>query len=155
QWISPSKLFMLGTLTVFGGSLNWPEVITAVVPLGPRELFTHWLDPVVGPATARITAGAAQVPAITEQALIGAAVVIAVAGIVFAITLLKPDRVPRKRDAVPEEGFERVVANKYYVDEALDQTIVIPTYAVSRSFLWRFVDNGLIDGLFVNGSASL
>ena len=154
-WIMTSTLVILGILTVFGGWLNLPEVITDVVPLGPRELFTHWLDPVVGPATARITAGVAQVPAITEQALIGAAVVIAVAGIVFAIALLKPDRVPRKRDAVPEEGFERVVANKYYVDEALDQTIVIPTYAVSRSFLWRFVDNGLIDGLFVNGSASL
>ncbi|HEX9219890.1 MAG TPA: NADH-quinone oxidoreductase subunit L [Gemmatimonadaceae bacterium] len=154
-WIMTSTLVILGILTVFGGWLNLPEVITDVVPLGPLELLTHWLDPVVGPATARITAGAAQVPATTEQALIGAAVVIAVAGIVFAIARLKPDRVPRKRDAVPEEGFERLVANKYYVDEALDQTIVIPTYAVSRNFLWRFVDNGLIDGLFVNGSAAL
>ena len=154
-WIMTSTLVILGILTVFGGWLNLPEVITDVVPLGPRDLLTHWLDPVVGPATARITAGAAQVPAATEQALIGVAVVIAVAGIVFAIGRLKPDRVPRKADAIPEEGFERVVANKYYVDEALDRTIVIPTYAVSRNFLWRIVDNGLIDGLFVNGSAAL
>ena len=154
-WIMTSTLVILGILTVFGGWLNLPEVITDVVPLGPRDLLTHWLDPVVGPATARITAGAAQVPAATEQALIGVAVVIAVTGIVFAIARLKPDRVPRKADAIPEEGFERVVANKYYVDEALDRTIVIPTYAVSRNFLWRIVDNGLIDGLFVNGSAAL
>ncbi|OLD50851.1 MAG: NADH-quinone oxidoreductase subunit L [Gemmatimonadetes bacterium 13_1_40CM_2_60_3] len=154
-WIMTSTLVILGILTVFGGWLNLPEVITDVLPLGPRELLTHWLDPVVGPATARITAGTAQVPAATEQALIGAAVVIAVTGIVFAMARLKSDRVPRKRDAVPEEGFERVVANKYYVDEALDRTVVIPTYAMSRNFLWRFVDNGLIDGLFVNGSAAL
>jgi NADH-quinone oxidoreductase subunit L len=33
--------------------------------------------------------------------------------------------------------------------------IVEPTYEVSRNFLWRFVDNGLIDGLLVNGSAAL
>ena len=48
-----------------------------------------------------------------------------------------------------------MVAHKYYVDEALDRTVVEPTYVVSRSFLWRFVDNGVIDGLFVNGSAAL
>ena len=154
-WIMTSTLVILGILTVFGGWLNLPEVITDVLPLGPRELLTHWLDPVVGTATARITAGAAQVPAATEQALIAGAVFIAVAGIVFALARLKPDRVPRQREAVPEEGFERVVANKYYVDEAIDRTIVIPTYAVSRNLLWRIVDNGLIDGLFVNGSAAL
>jgi len=146
---------ILGILTVFGGWLNLPEIITDIVPLGPRELLGYWLDPVVGTATARITAGAEQLPAATEQALIGAAVVIAVAGIVFAVARLKPDRVPRKRDAAAEEGFERVVANKYFVDEALDRTIVLPTYALSRNFLWRIVDNGLIDGFLVNGSAAL
>jgi NADH-quinone oxidoreductase subunit L len=140
---------------VFGGWLNLPEVVTDIIPLGPRELLAHWLDPVVGEASARLTAGAAQVPATTEQALIAAAVVIAVTGIVVAMVRLKPDRLPRKRDAVPEHGFEGVVANKYYVDEAIDRTIVEPTYAVSRNFLWRFIDNGLIDGLLVNGSAAL
>jgi NADH-quinone oxidoreductase subunit L len=87
--------------------------------------------------------------------LIGAAVAIAVAGIVFAIVRLKPAKVPLKRDAIPEYGFEGVVANKYYVDEGIDRTIVMPTYAISRNFLWRIVDNGLIDGLLVNGSAAL
>jgi NADH-quinone oxidoreductase subunit L len=154
-WIMTGTLVILGILTVFGGWLNLPEVITDIVPLSPRELFAHWLDPVVGTATARITAGATHVPAATEEALIGAAVVIAVAGIVFAIARLKPDRVQRKREAAAEEGFERVVANKYFVDEALDRTIVVPTYALSRNFLWKIVDNGLIDGFLVNGSAAL
>ena len=80
---------------------------------------------------------------------------IAVAGIVFAMARLKPERVPRKRDAVPEFGFEGVVANKYYVDEGIDRAVVMPTYAISRSFLWRFIDNGVIDGFFVNGSSRL
>jgi NADH-quinone oxidoreductase subunit L len=154
-WVMTGPLVILGILTIVGGWLNLPEVITASIPLGPRESLAHWLDPVVGGATARITAGAAQVPAATEQALIGAAVVIAVAGIVFALARLKPERVPRKRDAVPDHGFEEVVANKYYVDEALDRAIVTPTYAVSRNLLWRVIDNGLIDGFFVNGSAAL
>jgi NADH-quinone oxidoreductase subunit L len=85
----------------------------------------------------------------------GLAVVIAIAGIVFAVVRLKPGRLVPKRDAAPEEGLERVVANKYYVDEGLDRAVVTPTYAISRSFLWRFVDNGIIDGVLVNGSAAV
>ena len=154
-WIMTGPLVVLAILTVVGGWLNLPEVVTDIIPLGPREALAHWLDPVVADATTRITAGATHVPASTEQALIGLAVVIAVAGIVVAMTRLKPDRLPRKRDAVPEHGFEGVVANKYYVDEGIERAIVEPTYAVSRSFLWRFVDSGLIDGFFVNGSAAL
>jgi NADH-quinone oxidoreductase subunit L len=154
-WVMTGPLVVLGILTVFGGWLNLPAVVTDIVPLGPREALTRWLDPVVGGATARISAGGSALPAATEELLIGVAVVIAVLGIVFALVRLKPDRLVRKRDAIPEHGFEEVVANKYYVDEALDRTIVTPTYAFSRSFLWRFIDNGVIDGLLVNGSAAV
>jgi NADH-quinone oxidoreductase subunit L len=153
-WVMTGPLVVLGILTVFGGWLNLPEVITHLVPLGPREVLSHWLEPVVGSATARV-AGPAHLPATTEQALMGIAVGIAVIGIVFAIVRLKPAHLPNKRDAVAERGFERVVANKYYVDEGLDRAIVTPTYAISRNFLWRIVDNGLIDGLLVNGSAAV
>ncbi len=154
-WVMTGPLVILAILTVAGGWLNLPEVITDLLPLGPREVLAQWLDPVVGGATARITAGATRVPAATEQGLIGVAVIIAVAGILFAVARLKPRRVPRRSEAVPETGFEGVVAHKYYVDEGLDRAIVTPTYAVSRNFLWRIVDNGLIDGLLVNGSAAL
>jgi NADH-quinone oxidoreductase subunit L len=154
-WVMTGPLVVLGILTVFGGWLNLPEVITDLVPVGPPGLLDRWLEPVVGAATVRVSAGAARVPASTEEMLMGVAVLIAVAGIVFAIARLKPDRLPRKREAIPEHGFEGVVANKYYVDEALDKAIVTPTYAISRNFLWRIIDNGLIDGLLVNGSAAL
>jgi NADH-quinone oxidoreductase subunit L len=85
----------------------------------------------------------------------GVAVAIAVIGILFAIVRLKPAGLPTKREAIPEHGFEGVVANKYYIDEGLDRAIVTPTYVISRNFLWRIVDNGLIDGLLVNGSAAV
>jgi NADH-quinone oxidoreductase subunit L len=147
-------LIILGIGTVFGGWLNLPEVITDLVPLGPRELLGRWLEPVVGRPTS-LVAGSGHLSASTEEALMGVAVAIAIAGILFAIVRLKPARVPRKADAVPEHGFEGVVANKYYVDEGLDRAIVTPTYAISRNFLWRFVDAGVIDGFFVNGSSNL
>ena len=154
-WVMTGPLVVLGILTIAGGWLNLPEVVTDLVPLGPSEGLAHWLDPVVGTATARVIGGAGHVPVSTEEALIATAVIIAVAGILLAFFRLKPERVPRRRDAVPEQGFERVVAHKYYVDEGIEKVIVMPAYATSRNFLWRLVDNGLIDGFFVNGSAAL
>jgi NADH-quinone oxidoreductase subunit L len=154
-WVMTGPLVVLGILTVFGGWLNLPEVIADVVPIGPAGLLDHWLEPVVGNATARVSAGAQRLPATTEEMLMGLAVVIAMAGIVFAMARLKPARLVPKRDAIPEQGFEGVVANKYFVDEGLDRAIVTPTYTISKNFLWRVIDNGLIDGLLVNGSAAV
>ncbi|HJP85555.1 MAG TPA: NADH-quinone oxidoreductase subunit L [Gemmatimonadaceae bacterium] len=154
-WIMTGPLVVLGILTIVGGWMNLPEAITDLVPIGPRELLGNWLEPVVGAPTEHIIAGAPPTPANTEEILIGAAVIIAVAGILLAWLRLKPDRLPKASEAVPDTGFEGVVAHKYYVDEGLDWAVVRPTYRTSRSFLWRIVDNGLIDGFFVNGSAAL
>ena len=60
-----------------------------------------------------------------------------------------------KSQAAPEEGFQRVLEDKYYVDEIYDAAIVTPVVATSRGLLWRGIDVGLIDGLGVNGSAYL
>jgi len=48
-----------------------------------------------------------------------------------------------------------VLANKYYVDEAYDDAIVRPVYGLSKNVFWRGLDAGIIDNLFVNGSAAL
>jgi len=154
-WVMTAPLVVLGVLSVIGGWLNLPEVITDLIPLGPRETLGHWLEPVVGAATTRISAGEAHASATVEEILIGVAVLVAVAGILFAWARLKPARLVRKKDAVAEEGFERIVAEKYFVDEAYDRAIVTPTYAISRNVLWRVIDNGLIDGFLVNGSAAV
>jgi NADH-quinone oxidoreductase subunit L len=109
---------------------------------------------VVGGEQLRVAGGeAAEVSASTEYVLIGAAVAIAVVGIALAFARLKPARLVPKREAKPEFGVERVLANKYYVDEAYDAAVVEPTVGLSRNVLWRGVDVGIIDGLFVNGAA--
>jgi NADH-quinone oxidoreductase subunit L len=153
-WIMTGPLVVLGVLAAVGGWFNLPEIITRVIPLGPTAALEHWLDPVVGAGTAQVvgTAGEA-VSTGTEGLLIAVAVAIAVAGIAIAVTVLKPAALVPKAQAKPEEGFERVLANKYYVDEIYDATVVKPVYGVSRNLLWRGVDAGLIDGLLVNGSA--
>ena len=44
-----------------------------------------------------------------------------------------------------------LVSNKYYVDEIYSGLIVRPIEVISRFVLWRGVDEGIVDGLIVNG----
>ena len=88
-------------------------------------------------------------------ALIGLAVLIALGGIVYAWTRLRPAALVPKDQAPQAHGIERVLEHKYYVDEIYDRTIVRPLVGVSRRVLWRGMDAGLIDGLLVNGSGFL
>jgi len=48
----------------------------------------------------------------------------------------------------------KLLSNKFYVDELYDAAIVWPIERLSRSFLWKGIDVGVIDGL-VNGTASV
>ena len=113
-------------------------------PLGRSARCEHWLEPVVGERRCASPGGdAARVVARTEYALIGAAVVDRRRRHRYRL------RAAQARDARAEgagaarsTGFERVLANKYYVDEAYDAAIVSPTVGVSRSVLWRGVDVG-------------
>jgi NADH-quinone oxidoreductase subunit L len=149
-WVMTGPLLVLGALSAFGGWLNLPRFL----PLGPIGLLEHWLDPVVGESALRITHGAApEIATSLEYTLVGTAVAISALGIWLAYSRLKPERLVPKAQAKPAEGFERVLENKYFVDEAYDRAIVRPTYAISRNLLWRGIDTGLIDGLMVNGSA--
>jgi NADH-quinone oxidoreductase subunit L len=148
-WIMTGPLVVLGILTAVGGWINLPEF----APLGRVGALEHWLDPVLGESTARVIAGAGETSMSLEYGLVGLAVLIAVGGIALAWTRLKPESLVPKREAPQEEGFEKVLVNKYYVDEIYDEAIVEPVIGVSRGLLWRGVDAGLIDGLGVNGSA--
>jgi NADH-quinone oxidoreductase subunit L len=148
-WIMTGPLVVLAVGSVFAGWLNLPEL----VPIGPLGAMEKWLEPVVGAATARIAGSETHLPASTEQLLILVAVAIAITGVAIAVVRLKPASLLPKRDAPEPHGIERVLEHKYYVDEGYDIAVVRPTVSVSRNVLWKGVDVGLIDGLFVNGSA--
>ncbi|HEX6533811.1 MAG TPA: NADH-quinone oxidoreductase subunit L [Gemmatimonadaceae bacterium] len=151
-WTMTGPLVVLGVLSALGGALNLPAFLH--LPVGWTGGLDRWLHPVVGEAALRITHGVApEVAPGTEWTLVGLAVAIAVAGIVYAVVRLDPARLVPKREAAPETGVARVLENKYYVDEAYDDVVVTPTVELSRNLLWKGIDVGLIDGLFVNGSA--
>jgi NADH-quinone oxidoreductase subunit L len=91
----------------------------------------------------------------TELALIGVAVAIALIGILAAWRLLKPADLVPARLARSETGLGRLLWRKWYVDELYDAVIVRPLMWISRNLLWRFVDQGVVDGAGVNGAARL
>jgi NADH-quinone oxidoreductase subunit L len=145
-------LIVLAVLSVIGGALNLPQFLGA----GPRQALHHWLEPVTGEAALHVTGGEeAHLALGTELALVGIAVLIALAGMLVAARRLRPEALVPKAQAPEPHGIERVLEHKYYVDEIYDRAVVRPVVGVSRSVLWRGLDTGLIDGLFVNGSAWL
>src|SRR5665811_151571 len=105
-------------------------------------------DRVVGDATRRVAIAAVVEPehvaAGNEWILILVAVAVAISGIAFAFMKLKPQSLVPAAQAREEEGFERVLVHKYYVDEVYEAAIVNPTYQISKNVLWRGIDAGLI-----------
>ncbi|MEO6447065.1 MAG: NADH-quinone oxidoreductase subunit L [Gemmatimonadaceae bacterium] len=151
-WVMTAPLVVLGMLSAAGGWLNLPTFF----PAGPIQALHHWLEPVTGEASLRITNGAeAHLEHSTEYMLVGIAIAIAVLGIFIALTRLKTSALVPKRVSPASQGIERVLEEKYFVDEGYDRAIVQPLVGLSRSVLWKGLDVGLIDGLFVNGSAYL
>jgi NADH-quinone oxidoreductase subunit L len=137
---------VLGGLTVVGGVLNLP----AFAP-GPHHLLDSWLAPVMEPARRFL---APELPhGATEYALLGLAIVVALAGLVWGVraTLARPIA-PASR-AGEERGLWKLLHRKWYVDELYDEFLVTPLVRLSRNILWRVVDQKLIDGAGVHGSA--
>jgi NADH-quinone oxidoreductase subunit L len=150
-WVMRGPLVVLGLLTVVGGWLNLPDVL----PWGPVQVLHHWLDAVTGRGATAVLAGAPALTHGTEQVLVGVAVAIAAAGLAVAWVVCKPSEVPTPEAPVPTRGFEYVLSNKFFVDEAIQRVIVGPVVKMSRLVLWRGLDMGVLDGLFVRGPGAL
>ena len=83
----------------------------------------------------------------------GGAVLVGVIGLAFGYRMTLARRIPTAREAPEDTGVARVLNRKYYVDELYDAVVVRPLVWFSRTVLWKGVDQGLIDGAAVNGSA--
>jgi NADH-quinone oxidoreductase subunit L len=146
-WVMTGPLVILGILSAVGGVLNLPPVV------GGHAALEHWIEPVTAPAAAffRLEMPHGQ----TELFLVGAAVLIGLVGLIagWRATLRRP--ILPADQAPADTGFARVLNRKYYVDEIYDALIVRPLVWLSRMILWKGVDQGVVDGAAVNGSAKL
>src|SRR5205807_341783 len=144
-WVMTGPLVVLGALSAAGGLLNLPSLI------GGDARLERWLEPVTAAGAKLLPA--ASVSRGTEWGLIGLAVVIAIAGIAGAVTLLKPEQLVPARQAPAETGLGKILWKKWYVDELYDAIIVRPIRWVSREVLWKVIDQRIVDGVGVDGSA--
>ena len=146
-WIMTVPLIVLAVGAVLGGLINLPHVLPGA------GWLEHWLEPSTAgsePYLAEVHLSAG-----LEWGLMALATLIAAAGILGAWYFLKTDRLVRASEATEEVGIQSVLLHKYYVDELYDTLVVRPIAWLSQRVLWKFMDDGVIDGAAVNGSAKI
>jgi NADH-quinone oxidoreductase subunit L len=146
-WIMTGPLLVLGVLSAVGGVINLPTFA------GGHHALETWLEPVTaaGAAFTRV-----ELPhGSTELYLVGGAILVGVVGLVLGYRATLARRFLPAREAPEDTGLARVLNRKWYVDEIYDAAIVRPFVWLSRVVLWKGVDQGLVDGAGVNGTAKL
>jgi NADH-quinone oxidoreductase subunit L len=138
---SPSSmtvpLMVLAALSVVGGALGLPEF------WGQTNWIGEHLSPIIlhkNPATLNHE---------TEWTLMGIAVLSACAVIYFAHSMFITNGVLPVNSEDKLKPWQKLIANKYYVDEFYNAVITKPLDAVSTAF-YKFLDLQVIDGI-VNG----
>ena len=145
--VMTGPLIVLGVLSAIGGMINLPPLV------GGGAWLEHWLEPV--------TARAHQFFALemphgqTEYFLVGGAVAISLLGLFAGYRATLARKIVPASESAEDTGVARVLNRKYYVDEVYDAIIVRPLVWLSRTVLWRVVDQGVVDGAAVNGTAKL
>jgi len=130
-------LIVLAILSVAGGALGLPE-------------FWHmpnWMANNL--ETVIVRKNPTTLPHDTEWMLMGIAVLSAIATIYFAYVIYRQKHTIPLKDEDKMPGFQKLVYNKYYVDEVYDAVIRKPLDVLSEVF-HKFFDLQIVDGI-VNG----
>ena len=138
-------LIILAVLSIFGGFIGLPSV------LGFAHKFQQYLSAVTAPAQHILDEShAAEVSHSTEWILIFTAVIAAIASILYARFKYISNKEQPAEDA-SLTGINKMVYNKFYVDEIYETCIVKPLKVLSDLFL-VLIDKLVID-LVVNATA--
>jgi NADH-quinone oxidoreductase subunit L len=132
-------LIVLAVLSTVGGFLGIPEIFAKGI-----HGFSNYFAPLLSDIPAAEAGGASIA---TEWLLMGVAVAGAV--IVWIITSRMFTRQQVSESDVNPQGFGRVLAHKYYIDELYDTLIVKPLEYLS-GLIYRLLESSFIDGI-VNG----
>lgn len=154
MWI---PLAVLAVLSIVGGWVNVPPAVAELPVIGwpPTSEWLHaWLHPITESADAIF---ATNLGALSEVSPIGGgaglwALIsfgIAVAVIAVGVKVIGGAQYRPALESPEPTGLKKVLYRKWYVDEIYDAVVVRPIVAASR-WLWKVVDQGLIDGA-VNG----
>ena len=134
-------LMVLAFFAVVAGFVGIPELFAP-----DAHALEHFLAPVFAGSTA--LAHAHHVATSTEWILMGAATVLILIVIVYAVNKFK-----KYTTTEPNTGIAKVLENKWYVDELYDTIIVKPLFW-KADFLKNTIEKYVIDGA-VNGVGKL
>ncbi|MBM3821262.1 MAG: NADH-quinone oxidoreductase subunit L [Acidimicrobiia bacterium] len=146
-WGMTLPLVVLAIGAVFGGLLGLPHWL----PGHPTNQFDHWLGPVFESARGL---------KFLDNTSLELGLMVVSVGLAALSALFAWHMYVGKGQHLPAQLAERIrpvytlVFNKYYVDELYAAVIVRPIKTFAR-FSWRVIDDGLIDGVLVNGPANL
>ncbi len=140
-------LYALAILAALGGFLGVPHLLGDYLGHMPHYL-SHWLDPVVP---------AKHLPLVGVKIALHEGVVMAGSSILAMISFFAGIKLFKKHMFVQDiisgfKSFEKVLANKYYVDELYNVVVVNPIKIISN-FCASIIDKNIIDGA-VNGIGS-
>lgn len=137
-WTMTVPLIVLGILSVVGGWVGIPHVISAILPGHPANILEHWLEPVISAVALE------EYSAFFEWVLILVSVAVAAfSAIVAYVFYCKKTERPAEVVARIRPVYE-VVSNKYFVDEFYFGKIINPMVEISRG-LWVYIDVNFID----------
>ena len=144
-------LITLAVLSTIGGLMNLPP---ALVPwIHSEPLLKSWLNPIF--ANANMILGIESHHGLEMMMYVLMIIATAVA---FGMWALAKNWYSDPQWKAPRQlsknfsGIYKALWNKYWLDEIYYAMIIDPIHRLSTSFLWKFTDVGIIDGI-VNGSA--
>jgi NADH-quinone oxidoreductase subunit L len=144
--------------------MSWPLAILAFLAviggwvgasLFGVHSFAHFLEPVLGPAQeTAVTLREFAHSLGAEWAAAGASVAVGIIGLLIARKLYLQKTVVASDPQLEAKGLHRLVFNKYFVDEIYHALVVNPIHKFSI-WLWKRIDEIVIDDIGVNGPAKL
>ena len=141
-------LIILAGLSIVGGYIKVPEILAPVFHTQGVSSPVESLDLPAGAAQSHAEETSSGMETTLKFVSLGAAGL----GLFFAWLLYcKSPHLPGQI-AASLGGLYRTVSNKYYVDEIYSFFLIAPLVAMSRKWLWKGVDQGLIDTV-INDSA--
>jgi len=131
-------LLVLAVLSVFGGVLNLPHLLTH----GAAQKLKTWLNPVLEKYQTHMPH---ELSHSTEWMLIGSTLLVLIIAFVYTYTkYIKGKVVPESDEAIT--GMGKVLSSKFYVDEAYDATVTAPVNHLG-DFTYKWIDRKVIDGI--------
>jgi len=132
-------LIVLGLLSIIGGWIGIPHVISDILPFSTSNILEHWLEPVI-----KVIPNLHHAEPSQEWTLMGisvglATISAAVAYHFYVKAPTQPEKIAKSLGKIYD-----VVANKYYVDEGYFAGIINPLVQLSKN-IWFYIDVNFID----------